>query len=268
MRITRIDAGEGPRLAAVLPGGYGPPGGVSLAGVLPLEREVGEDDARPLAPVAPSKVACIGRNYAAHAAELGNDVPPRPLLFLKPPSSVIGPGDAIRLPPDSGRVEHEAELGVVIGVRCRHVRPEDVARVILGFTCVNDVTARDLQRADKQFTRGKGFDTFCPVGPWIETDFDWRDAGVQCRVSRAGAVELRQDGRTSLMMFDVPTLVATVSRIMTLEPGDVIATGTPAGVGPLLPGDRVEVDIDGLGCLSNPVEADADVPPLGPPIGA
>ena len=271
MRLARIDAGHGPRWARVAPEAWLPPS-IDLPPELlrmasPLTDAVEWTSARLLAPVLPGKVVCIGRNYAAHAAELGNDVPPRPLIFLKPPSSVIGPGEPIELPPDSDRVEHEGELGVVIGRRCRHVRPADARSVILGFTCVNDVTARDLQRADVQFARGKGFDTFCPLGPWIQTELDWDDVGVACRVERDGASELRQDGRTSLMMFDVGTIIATVSRIMTLLPGDVLATGTPAGVGPLLDGDSVTVAIEGIGALTNPVRASRDVPPLGPPLG-
>ncbi len=265
MKLARVDAGDGPRLARVVDGGYEP--GPALPWIAPsLEQATAE--ARLLTPVLPGKVVCIGRNYAAHAAELGNDVPPRPLVFLKARSAVIGPDDSILLPPDSGRVEHEAELAVVIGRRARHLRPDQALDAVLGFTCLNDVTARDLQRADKQFARGKGFDTFCPIGPWIETELDWRDLRVTCAVERGGERTLRQDGRTSLMMFDVPTLLATVSRVMTLEPGDVLATGTPAGVGPLLDGDVVEVAIEGLGALRNPVRADDGVPELGPPIGA
>lgn len=271
MKLARIDAGQGPRWASVVEGGFEPwpsplpPGFDRFA--LPLERSVDRGEARLLAPVQPSKVVCIGRNYAAHAAELGHDVPPRPLVFLKPASAVIGPGQPILLPPDSQRVEHEAELAVVIGRRCRHVRPEDAASVILGLTCLNDVTARDLQRADGQFARGKGFDSFCPLGPWIATDLAWADLEVACWVQRGGERQERQRGRTSLMMFDVATLVAAVSRIMTLEPGDVLATGTPAGVGPLLDGDVVTVEIEGVGALSNPVRADDAAPALGPPIG-
>lgn len=235
-----------------------PPGDARLPGVVdpPLSDAVDLAGLRFLPPVRPGKVACIGRNYAAHAAELGNSVPPRPLLFLKPPSAVIGAGQPILLPPDSERVEHEAELGVVIGARCRHVQPSDADAVIFGFTCVNDVTARDLQRSDKQFARGKGFDTFCPIGPWVATGLDWRDLRVRCRVDG----ELRQDGRTAQMVFDVAALVATVSRVMTLEPGDVIATGTPEGVGLLRAGQRVEVEIEGIGVLGNPVAADPDAP--------
>ncbi len=228
----------------------------------PLEASVALADCRLLAPVTPSKVVAIGRNYAAHAAELGNKVPKRPLIFLKAPSSVCGPGDTILVPPDSDRVEHEAELGVVIGTRCRHVDPADFADVVAGYTIVLDVTARDLQRSDGQFARGKGFDTFCPIGPWMETELDPFDVEVSCEVSGAP----RQRGRTTAMIFDVPTLIATVSRVMTLHPGDVIATGTPEGVGPLVDGDVVVATVEGIGALSCPVKDDGQVPEREPPI--
>jgi len=198
------------------------------------------------APVRPSKIVCVGRNYAAHAKELGNEVPAEPLLFFKPPSSIIGPGESVVLRAESDKVEHEAELGVVIGKRATRVSREDALGYVFGYTCVNDVTARDLQKKDGQWARAKGFDTFCPVGPWIETDLDPSDLRVQCLVD--GAV--RQDGRTSQMMFDVATLIAYVSRVFTLEPGDLIATGTPEGVGPLAAGNRVTVAIEKLGELT------------------
>ena len=198
------------------------------------------------APVAPTKIVCVGRNYAAHAKELGNETPAEPLLFFKPPSSIIGPGESIVLRAESDKVEHEAELGVVIGKRASRVSREDALGYVFGYTCVNDVTARDLQKKDGQWARAKGFDTFCPVGPWIETDLDPTDLGVQCLVD--GVV--RQSGRTSQMMFDVATLIAYVSRVFTLEPGDLIATGTPEGVGPLAAGNRVTVAIEKLGELT------------------
>ena len=207
---------------------------------------------RMLAPCEPSKIVCVGRNYAAHAAELGNEMPKEPMIFLKPPSSIIGPDEAIQLPKYSNRVEHEAELGVVIGKMCAHLNDsEDPLSYVLGYTCINDVTARDLQKADVQFTRAKGFDTFCPVGPHIETQLDPRDALVECRVNG----ERRQSGRTSLMAYGVAPIVRWISRIMTLLPGDLIATGTPAGVGPLVAGDTVEVSVAGIGVLRNPVHA-------------
>jgi 2-keto-4-pentenoate hydratase/2-oxohepta-3-ene-1,7-dioic acid hydratase in catechol pathway len=205
-----------------------------------------------LPPVLPSKIICVGRNYAAHAQEHDVEVPDVPLLFLKPPSSVIGPGDTIVLPPQSQRVEHEAELAIVIGRRSRWLNPEDVKDAILGYTVANDITARDLQRRDGQWTRGKGFDTFCPIGPWIETEFDPADAVITCSVSG----ELRQMGSTRDMVFPVRQLVAYASSIMTLEPGDLLLTGTPAGVGPLVDGDELLTSIEGLGELRNPVKAE------------
>ena len=207
-------------------------------------------DVRLLSPILPSKVVCVGRNYADHAAEHGSEVPKEPLLFLKPSTSVIGPHDAVRLPPQSRQVEHEAELAVVIGASgARRVDRVSAAATIFGYTCANDVTARDLQRSDGQWTRAKGFDSFCPLGPWIDTEVDVSDAEVRCEVNE----EVRQLGRTKDMVFDVPTLISYVSHIMTLLPGDVILTGTPAGVSPLLSGDVVTVRIEGLGELRNPV---------------
>jgi 2-keto-4-pentenoate hydratase/2-oxohepta-3-ene-1,7-dioic acid hydratase in catechol pathway len=207
---------------------------------------------RLLAPVTPSKIVCVGRNYAAHAAELGNDVPKEPLIFLKPPSSIVGPGEPIVLTKYSNKVEHEGELGLVVGRRAAHLSDSDDALSYLcGYTCINDVTARDLQKADVQFTRAKGFDTFCPVGPHIENELNPADLLVECRVN--GTV--RQSARTSLMIFSPEIVVRWISRMMTLEPGDLIATGTPAGVGPLAEGDRVEVSVEGIGVLSNPVHA-------------
>lgn len=197
------------------------------------------------APVKPSKIVCVGRNYAAHAKELGNEVPKEPLLFFKPPSSIVGPGGAVVLPRESERVEHEAELGVVIGRRVRKVARAQALAAVYGYTCVCDVTARDLQKKDGQWTRAKGFDTFCPTGPWIETELDPSDLEVKCTVD--GVV--RQLGRTSQMMFDVASLVSYVSAAMTLEPGDLIVTGTPEGVGPLAPGNRVVVAVEGIGEL-------------------
>jgi 2-keto-4-pentenoate hydratase/2-oxohepta-3-ene-1,7-dioic acid hydratase in catechol pathway len=207
-------------------------------------------DVRLLAPVEPSKVVCIGRNYAAHAAELGNDVPKEPLMFLKPPSSIIGPEEAIVLTKYSQRVDHEGELALVIGRRCAHLRDSDDAlSFVMGYTCLNDVTARDLQKSDVQYTRAKGFDTFCPVGPHIETVLDPANALVETHVNGTR----RQSGATSLMIYSPAFLVRWISRMMTLMPGDMIATGTPAGVGPLVAGDQVEVSVSGVGVLRNPV---------------
>ncbi len=217
------------------------------------------DDVRLLAPLIPrSKVVGIGRNYADHAAELEHELPTEPLLFLKPNTAVIGPGDPIMHPDTTEDLHWEAELAVVIGRICRDLPVEQVSDVVLGYTVANDVTARDLQRADDQWTRAKGYDTFCPLGPWIETDLDVSDLRVTTSVRTGGSGqdgELRQDGRTSQLIFDVPRLVSYVSSVMTLLPGDVILTGTPAGVGRMVPGDQVSVSVEGIGTLTNPVMA-------------
>jgi 2-keto-4-pentenoate hydratase/2-oxohepta-3-ene-1,7-dioic acid hydratase in catechol pathway len=210
------------------------------------------DEVALLAPIAPSKIICVGRNYPAHAAEHGADVPEEPLLFFKPPSAVVGPGAEIVLPSQSEQVEYEAELVIVIGRRCRDVRPDEAWAYVLGVTCGNDVTARDLQRRDDQWARAKGFDTFCPLGPWLVTGLraaDVTDVEVVGRVNG----ELRQRASASEMVFSPADLIAYASSIMTLEPGDVIMTGTPEGVGPLGAGDVVEVAVEGIGVLQNPV---------------
>lgn len=211
------------------------------------------EDVRLLAPVIPrSKVVCVGKNYVAHAAEMGGNVPEEPLIFLKPNTSVIGPGEPIFYPKQSQDVHFEGELAIVIGRICRNLTAEDAPKVIYGYTVANDVTARDLQAKDGQWARAKGFDTFCPLGPWIETDFDPSD--VRVRTTLNG--ETKQDGRTSDMVFDVTTILQYVTSFMTLLPGDVVLTGTPDGVGPMQAGDHVAVTIDGLGTLTNPVVAD------------
>jgi 2-keto-4-pentenoate hydratase/2-oxohepta-3-ene-1,7-dioic acid hydratase in catechol pathway len=212
-------------------------------------------DVRLLAPIFSSKVIGVGRNYADHAAELGNEVPKEPLIFIKPSTTVIGPNDAIRLPPQSNRVEEEAELAVVIGATgARRVDRAGAQKAIFGYTIGNDVTARDLQRSDPQWTRAKGFDSFCPIGPWIVTDLDVSDLEIRCEVGRGpDSMEMRQLGRTKDMVFDVPTLVSYVSHVMTLLPGDIILTGTPAGVSQIVPGETVSVSIQGIGELRNPV---------------
>lgn len=215
----------------------------------PFGKPIALAEARLLAPVVPSKVVGVGSNYRAHAAEMGKPVPAVPKIFLKPSTSIIGPGEPILVPPVTERVDHEAELGVVIGRTLKRGSPAEALRAVLGYTCVNDVTARDFQRADGVFTRAKGFDGFCPLGPVIAIGLDPGDLAVRARVNG----QLRQDGRTSDMVFDVPALLAFISNIMTLLPGDVISTGTPAGVGPLVAGDVVEVEIEGVGALSNPV---------------
>lgn len=210
------------------------------------------EDVRLLAPILPSKVVCVGRNYADHAAELGNEVPKEPLIFLKPSTSVIGPSEVIRIPSVSDQVEHEAELAVVIGLHgARGLDREAAKSAIYGYTCANDVTARDIQQQDVQFTRAKGFDSFCPIGPWIETspEVDMGDTEIRCEVNG----EVRQLGSTKDMVFDPAAIVAYVSQVMTLLPGDVVLTGTPAGVGPLQAGETVSVSVAGIGTLSNKV---------------
>jgi 2-keto-4-pentenoate hydratase/2-oxohepta-3-ene-1,7-dioic acid hydratase in catechol pathway len=204
---------------------------------------------RLLAPVEPGKIIGIGSNYRDHAAEMGKPVPAEPKIFLKAPSALIGPEERIEIPPRTTRVDHEAELGVVIGRRCRRVTADNAMDYVFGYTNVNDVTARDFQKADGVFARAKGFDTFCPVGPAVVTGIDPKALRVRCTVNG----QVRQDGTTADMVFDVAALVAYVSSVMTLEPGDLIATGTPAGVGALVAGDRVVVEVEGLGALSNPV---------------
>jgi 2-keto-4-pentenoate hydratase/2-oxohepta-3-ene-1,7-dioic acid hydratase in catechol pathway len=202
-----------------------------------------------LTPCTPSKIVCVGRNYADHAKELGNEAPPEPILFLKPPSALLAPGGTILRPALSQRVDFEGELAVVIGRRAKDVPSARWRDFVLGFTCANDVTARDLQKKDVQFTRGKGFDTFCPIGPSIETELDPSALRLTTRVNGA----TKQDGNTSQMIFPVPFLVEFITAVMTLEPGDVILTGTPSGVGPLAAGDTVEVEIEGIGVLTNRV---------------
>jgi 2-keto-4-pentenoate hydratase/2-oxohepta-3-ene-1,7-dioic acid hydratase in catechol pathway len=200
-------------------------------------------------PLRPSKIVCVGRNYVAHAKELGNEVPALPMLFLKPPSALIGPGEPIVLPPTSRQVEYEAEIGLVIGARLQRAGEAEAERGIGGFVCLNDVTCRDLQKTDGQWGRAKGYDTFCPVGPAVKEGLDWRSLEVIGRVNG----QERQRAPATDMHFQIPFLVSYISGIMTLEPGDLVATGTPAGVGPLRAGDVVEVEIPGVGILSNPV---------------
>jgi 2-keto-4-pentenoate hydratase/2-oxohepta-3-ene-1,7-dioic acid hydratase in catechol pathway len=204
-----------------------------------------------LAPVEPSKIICVGRNYREHAAELGNEVPSEPLIFFKPPSAVIGPGETIVRPKISARVDHEGELGVVIGKHCRNLKAdEDVRPYILGYTCVNDATARDLQKKDGQWTRGKGFDTFCPVGPIVADTLDpWAGVDVETRVNG----QVKQQGNTRDFIFSLDVVIRYIAQVMTLLPGDLIATGTPSGVGPLVDGDKVEITVAGVGSLQNPV---------------
>jgi 2-keto-4-pentenoate hydratase/2-oxohepta-3-ene-1,7-dioic acid hydratase in catechol pathway len=218
-------------------------------------------DLRLLVPVTPSKILCIGRNYRDHATELGNEVPKEPLLFLKPPSSLLASGSVILMPALSKRVDYEGELGIVIGRRCRNLSPdEDVRPYIRGYVIVNDVTARDLQKSDGQWTRGKGFDTFCPVGPIVSDEIDpcgfGEDAGTSVTLTTRLNDVIKQQGSTSDLIFPIAHLLRYITAAMTLEPGDLIPTGTPAGVGPVNPGDRIQVEIKGLGVLENTFQPD------------
>ncbi len=267
MRICRFSAGDD-LLYGVLTGEvdeFGQPeedativalaGDPLYVGVKLLAQEHKLADVRLLAPVLPrSKVVGIGRNYAKHAAEMGNDVPSEPLMFIKPNTSVVGPGDPILYPPQTENLHFEGELAVVIGRICRDVPAEKATDVIHGYTVGNDVTARDLQKSDVQFTRSKGFDSFCPLGPWIETDLDPQTFADGVRIQTHLNGDLKQDGSTKDMIFDIPTLIARISSVMTLLPGDVILTGTPEGVGPMNVGDEVEVSIAGIGTLTNKVD--------------
>jgi 2-keto-4-pentenoate hydratase/2-oxohepta-3-ene-1,7-dioic acid hydratase in catechol pathway len=254
MRIVRYQIkNENPRYGWILEGKVGPIEGDIFGEYHRLEVETPLGEVKLLAPAQPSKIICVGRNYIEHAKEQNADVTTIPLIFMKPPSSIINPGDTIVLPPQSQRIEHEGELVVVIGKRGRNIIAEEAQDHVFGYTIGNDVTARDLQQSDGQWTRGKGFDTFCPFGPWVDTEFDASDAVITCRVSG----QPRQMASTRDMVFNVGQLIAFISSVMTLEPGDLIFTGTPAGVGPLQPGDTVEVEIEGLGKLSNPVAAQA-----------
>ncbi|HPU12222.1 MAG TPA: fumarylacetoacetate hydrolase family protein [Aeromicrobium sp.] len=258
MRVARFAGDDDPRFGVVGQDGdtpiIAPIKGDPLYSPLELTGEKLElASVRLLTPVIPrSKVIGVGKNFAGHAAEMGTEVPTEPLIFLKPNTSVIGPGEPIFYPAASNEVHFEGELAVVIGRICRNVEASDVPKVIYGYTIANDVSARDLQARDGQWTRAKGFDTFCPLGPWIETDFDPADVRIQTTLNG----ETKQDGRTSDMVFDVSQIVQFVSSFMTLLPGDVILTGTPEGVGPMQPGDQVSVSIDGLGTLTNSVVED------------
>lgn len=251
MRFVRFQRGdETPRFGWLHENKVGEIEGNLFGEYKRLKAEIPLKEVRLLAPSTPSKIVCVGRNYVEHAKELGNEVPKMPLIFLKPPSSIIASGGTILLPPQSAQVEHEAELVIVIGKRGRNVTAESARDLVLGYTIGNDVTARDLQKSDGQWTRAKGFDTFCPFGPWIDTDFDPADALITCRVNG----QMRQLASTRDMIFNIGVLIAYITSVMTLEPGDLIFTGTPSGVSQLQPGDTVEVEIDGLGLLTNPVQ--------------
>ncbi len=253
MRIVRYQTkGEAPKYGWLLEDKIGEIEGDLFGSYKRKEARMPLSDASLLPPSKPSKILCVGRNYVDHAKELGNEVPKVPLIFMKPPSAIIADGGTIILPPQSRQVEHEGELVAVIGKRGRHIAAEDAGQYILGYTVGNDITARDLQKMDDQWTRAKGFDTFCSFGPWIDTDFDPSDAVLTCRVNG----QMRQMASTRDMVFNVGVLVAYVSSIMTLEPGDLLFTGTPAGVGELSDGDVVDVEIEGLGKLSTAVKAE------------
>lgn len=248
MKFIRYKYGnEQPRYGWIYQDRVGPVEGEPFGEYRRLEVDIPLADVQLLAPVVPGKIICVGRNYIEHAREHEAPVPEWPMLFMKPPSSVIGPESYIHLPPQSEQVEHEVELVVVMGKDARWVQPEDAFKYIFGYTLGNDVTARDLQKRDGQWTRSKGFDTFCPLGPWIETDLDPADVLLSCRVNG----EMRQMSSTREMVFTVQQLVAFVSSIMTLNPGDIIMTGTPAGVGPLEENDVVECSGEGIGTLTN-----------------
>jgi 2-keto-4-pentenoate hydratase/2-oxohepta-3-ene-1,7-dioic acid hydratase in catechol pathway len=235
---------EGETIAAITPHPFAP---FEYSG-----ERLAPDEVRLLAPVLPTKVVAVGKNYADHAKEMGDEVPDEPIIFLKPSTSVVGPGDPIIYPAGVDRVDFEGELAVIVGKMARRLDEADALQVVLGFTCANDVTARNLQASDGQWTRAKGFDTFCPLGPWIETDLDSSDLAVRTLVND----EQRQSSRTSMLVNSVARLLAFISAVMTLLPGDVILTGTPAGVGPLTPGDRVAVEVEGIGVLTNRVVAE------------
>ena len=250
MRILRFTTAEkSPRFGWLYEDRIGELDGNPFGAYRRLDPEFPVDSVKLLPPAQPGKIICIGRNYEAHAKEFNNQVSEIPTFFLKPGTSLISTGDPIILPAQSHQVQHEAELAVVIGKRGRWIHPETAMDHVFGYTIANDVTARDLQRSDVQWTRGKGFDTFCPLGPWIETDFNPADALITCHVGD----ELRQMASTRDMVFTIPQLVVFISSVMTLEPGDLILTGTPAGVGDLFEGTTVKITIEGLGTLTNPV---------------
>ncbi|WP_022851240.1 fumarylacetoacetate hydrolase family protein [Limisalsivibrio acetivorans] len=249
MKLLRFRDGKVEKKGAVVDGKVRRVQGSFFEEYVITEEEHSLDDIEFLPPVLPSKVVCVARNYAAHAKELGNEVPETPLIFLKPSTAVNSHEGVVEYPPSSSQVDYEGELGVVIGKHCKNVKPEKAEEFIFGYTALNDFTARDIQKEEGKFTRAKSFDTFAPFGPFIETDMDWRSKRVQTRVNG----ETKQDGTTEQMIFDIPTLISFISEIMTLLPGDVIATGTPPGVGAVQDGDVVEVEVEGIGVLRNHV---------------
>jgi len=254
MKFCRLKDGKAEKKGVLLDGVIKEIEGSMFGEYVVTNKEHSPETADFLPPVLPSKFVCIARNFVAHAKELGNDVPEIPMIFLKPSTAVNSHKGEVVHPAESAQVDYEGELAVVIGKKCRKVKKEDAESVIFGYTCLNDFTARDLQKADTKFTRAKGYDTFAPIGPFIETDFDWRNARIKTYKNE----QLVQDGTTDLMIFDIPYIIEFLSGIMTLLPGDVIATGTPAGVGKADIGDTVTVEIDGLGKLSNTIIKDED----------
>ena len=254
MRFGRVSRPDGPAFVEIVDDHAVLLDGHPFGGATRTDQAAPLDSVRLLAPIIPSKILCVGKNYVAHAEEFDGQVPAEPLIFSKPATSIIGPGDTIQLPRLSTNVHHEAELAIVIGRLIRNVAVEQAAEAILGYTCANDVTARDLQASDGQWTRSKGFDTFCPLGPWIDTDVDPATGlAVRCLVNG----DVRQEGSTADLVFDVPQLVAYCAAFATLLPGDVILTGTPAGVGPLVDGDSCTVEVEGIGELTNTCAAEA-----------
>ncbi|MGC8768920.1 fumarylacetoacetate hydrolase family protein [Calditerrivibrio sp.] len=250
MKLCRFSSGKEEKKGILENGKIKEVIGSFFTGFTVTTNEYDPDKVKLLPPVLPSKVVCVGRNYAEHAKELGNEVPEEPLIFLKPSTAVIGPEDGIIYPSASHEVHFEAELGVVIGKRCKAVTPDQAKDYILGFTCVNDVTARDIQKKENKFTRAKSFDTFCPIGPVIQTELNPLSVEV---VSRLNGI-IKQNGNTKNMIHNVYQLISFISNVMTLLPGDVIATGTPSGVGPMNVGDTIEVEVDGIGILKNYVK--------------
>jgi len=255
MRLVRFQVQGRPAFGILNNGEVGELDGEGYTSLTSIRTTHGTSDVKFLAPCVPTKIVAVGLNYRDHARELGMAVPEDPILFLKPPTSLIGPGDAIISPPMSRQIDYEGELGIVIRDRVHGIAPNEVRDHILGYTCANDVTARDLQKKDGQWTRAKGFDTFCPVGPWIETDLDPADLLVESYLNG----ERRQSSRTSQFIFSIERLVSFISHVMTLQPGDLIITGTPAGIGPMRPGDEIEVRIAGIGSLKNRVSAECGV---------
>jgi 2-keto-4-pentenoate hydratase/2-oxohepta-3-ene-1,7-dioic acid hydratase in catechol pathway len=249
MKIARLRSNNEIFYAMIKNGKVYPMKGLPYQGVELDGRELDIDNLQYLAPVEPDKIVAVGLNYAKHAKEMKEDLPENPIIFIKPNTTVVGPTDGIFYPGISQRVDYEAELAVVIGKTCKDIKEEEAADYIFGYTCLNDVTARDLQKKDGQWTRAKSFDTFCPIGPCIETEYDWKGKSIKSVLNG----EIKQDGNTASLIFEIEKLISFISSVMTLKPGDVIATGTPAGIGPMQKGDTIEIMIEGLDTLRNTV---------------